>query len=927
MSRFASKSSSHLARKCSGVAIVVGALVALVGCGEEARDGDNPFGITPERRSVVLITVDTTRADRLEPYGATDVETPHMNRLALEGLRFDHAYSVAPITLVSHTSILTGLYPPQHGVRNNGTHYVPDELTSVAEILRDDGYRTAAFVSAAVLEKRYGLTQGFEVYDDDLSTGRERHPRTVPDRPAEATVDAANTWLDGLDGEDPFFLWIHFYDPHAAYSPPPPFRDRYRERLYDGEIAYMDAQIGRLLDHPRLRRNQDLVVSVLGDHGESLGEHGEQTHAILAYDSTLRVPWILRVSGGRPGLVVREPVSQVDFFPTLLDVLDFEIPEGLPGRSLLTGLEQGAAQRPTIYSETYLPYYTYGWAKIKVGRRGFYKFIDAPVPELYDLRRDPSELSNRYEQEPGTSHDLSRDLEELLAELGDPERETALELDSEAADKLRSLGYLSFRTVEQSDAERPDPKAMVGLHVRLERARRMMRDRLFDQAERELRAVLGRDPNNLAALVELAAVFDEQGKIDEGRQAVEQALSIDPGNVGLTLRLASIEAQAGELDQALQLADAALELDPRHLEAAIQKATFLQRQRQFDQAEAVLSAALEREPDHPRINTFYARMVELRQGELVAAEARLREVLERDPFMVQAYRLLGETLSRQHKGDEAAEQFRLGLERQPDDGDLHARLGLLLARQGGDSEAERHLSEAIRLSPVFRADLHSARGGWLAEHGRLEDALREYDRVLEVQPKHPGARNNRSVALYQMGRAEEAIAALEAVIADHPKHADAYNNLAAIGIHRRDWPAVERRSRQALELDDTMPSAWNNLAVALEEQDRLSAAEGAYDRALELAPDYWQARFNRGVLLRKSDRPAEAAQELETVLQERPGVPDIHLELGTLYAGPLDDPGRARDYWNAFLAAAPQHPRAEEIRQRIEDLRIPTGAR
>lgn len=871
-------------------------------------------------RSVLVVTVDTTRADHLQPYGATNVATPTFQGLAQQGILFQHAYSVSPITLVAHTSIFSGLYPPQHGVRNNGIHYVAEETATLAERLSAEGYRTAAFVSAAVLEKRYGLDQGFELYDDDLSRGgNRRSPRMVPDRPAGVTVDAAVQWLDGLGSDEKFFVWVHCYDPHAAYSPPPPFRDQYRERLYDGEIAYMDQQIGRLLQHPRLRGDQDLVITVLGDHGESLGEHGEQTHAILAYDSTLRVPWILKISGGPQGIAFNEPVSQVDLVPTLLDILGLVPEHELPGRSALQVGSGSIRDRPILYSETYLPYYTYGWAKLKVLRRGFQKYIEAPTPELYDLKRDPYELSSQIDLSSGEAHDMARDLREFLAELGDSEREVTLALDSEAADKLRSLGYLAVSSSAPEQQARPDPKDVVDLHVGLERSRQLIRDRLFPQAEGQLRAVLHRDPNNLAALVELASAYDLQGKTEEGVTVVQQGLGLDPNNPRLHLQLAGFEAERGNREQAVRLCDAALELDPRFIEAKIQKGIYLHQMRDFSASQEVLEKALEEHPDHPRLNAFYARIVEVRAGELEAARSRLEAALARDPYLVAGYRILGEVLNRLGDARGAVAVYQAGLEHTPDDPELHARLGLLLADLGGGAETERHLNEAIRLSPEFRADLHAARGGWLAEQGRLEEAQKEYQRVLEVQPDHPGARNNRAVAHYQTGRQDEAVAELEAVIAQFPEHADSYNNLAAIAIHRREWKTAERRARQALQHDPKMAEAWNNLGVGLEEQQDLTAAESAYRKALELSEGYWQARFNLGVLLRKSRREREAEAAFLKVLEVVPTMSEAHLELGDLYAGPLQDPNAARNHWNAVLRSAPGHPRAEEIRRRLVD--------
>ncbi len=871
-------------------------------------------------RSVLLITVDTTRPDHLEPYGAADVATPVLARLAGDGIVFDSAYAVAPITLVAHTSILTGLYPPQHGVRNNGTHYVPEEITTLAERLAERGYRTGAFVSAAVLERRYGLPQGFEHYDDDLSAGRERHPRMVPDRPAEATVDSVTAWLDGLDDDERYFAWVHFYDPHASYSPPPPYRDRYRGRLYAGEIAYMDAQIGRLFQHPRVARERDLAIAVLGDHGESLGEHGEQTHAILAYDSTLRVPWILKVSGGPASLRVREPVSQVDLVPTLLDLLDLRRDSELPGRSLIELLERGPRGPAKLYSETYLPHYTYGWAKLKVLRRGSWKYIAAPTPELYDLGRDPRELSNVHAQQPGVAHDLGRDLEEMLGATGDPERETSLVLDYEAAEKLRGLGYLAMGSTPRGERERADPKDLIDLHVGLERARRLMRDRLFPAAIGQLREVLARDPNNVAALIDLTSALEQNGEVDEALLVIEKALSLEPDTPRLHLQLASLEARRGEREKALQVLDVALELDPRFLEAKLQKAVQLNVLRRHAEVEALLGPVLEENPEHPRVAATYAQLIEMRRGENAAAEQRLRQALARDPYLVVAWRLLGEVLERLGRLPEALESYRSGLERRPDEQQLHARTGLLLARTGGGKEAEMHLREAIRLSPEPQSELRVALGGWLSEQGRVEEAERELEKVLEREPRHPGARNNRAIAFYRTGRAEEAIAELEAIVADFPRHADAHNNLAAIAVERRDWPAAERHARRTLELDPRQAEGWNNLGVALEEQGRPADAETAYRRALQHTETYWQARLNLGLLLSKAQRHAEAAEALQAVVEQVPGFPESHLELGILYSGPLADPERAKTHFNAFLRAAPRHPRTAEVRRRLAEL-------
>ena len=879
------------------------------------------------RRSVLLITLDTTRADHLGPYGAEDVETPNLDRLARDGATLDNAFAVAPITLPAHTSILTGLYPFDTGVRNNGTHRVPARLTTLAERMRSAGFRTAAFVSASVLERRYGLDQGFELYDDDLAAGRERHPRVVPDRPAEATVASAMSWLESLEPDEVFFCWVHFYDPHAVYSPPPPYRDQYRERLYDGEIAYMDEQIGRLLEHPRLTGDSDLAIVVVGDHGESLGEHGERTHGILPYDATLHVPMFVRVPGFAPGARISQPVSQVDIVPTILDLLGADADPELPGRSIAAILEAGE-EGPVrgLYSEAYLPYYTYGWAKLQVFRRGRWKYVAAPEPELFDLQRDPRELSNLVEQRAGHAHDMKRDLEELLAASGEPEREASLELDLDSLEMLRSLGYVAMGTLPpRDDDQRPDPKRFIELHTSLERARTFLDDRLFEEAEKELRTALAADPNNIAFLRELAAALEGQGLLDEATGALRRALSVDPDAASLYLTLSRLESRRGRGGPALELVDAALERDPEYLEAHLQRAQVLQAMGRAEEARAVLDSMLERDPENPRVNLVYAQLVDLSAGHWEAAETRLGRALARDPFMASAWLRLGQAQRQQGRLEAAAASFRQGLERAPDSMELHAALGTLLASSGGGTEAEQHLREAIRLSRAFRPELHVTLGAWLTEHRRPSEALREYELVLDQLPDDPGARNNRAIALFQVGRIDEAERDLLALARVEPENADVFNNLAAVAMNREDWTAMESRSRRAVELEPDMVEAWSNLGIALSRSGRLQEAEVAFQTAIELQPSYWQAKYNLAAALARGGKAKEAAALYFEVLGQDPNLPDVHLELGILYGGALEDPVRARDFLNAFLRhVAPEDPRVPEVRRRLAGL--PPGA-
>ncbi len=900
--------------------------MAVSACSTPETPSASSVSFERRARDVVLVTVDTTRADRLEPYGATDVATPHLAALAERGVLFERAYSVAPITLVAHASILTGLSPPMHGVRNNGTHHTTESLTTLAEILSSEGYRTAAFVSAAVLEKRYGLDQGFETYDDDLSTSRERHPRVVADRPAEATIDAAHAWLDEMPPDERLFLWVHLYDPHAVYSPPPPYRDQYAGRLYDGEIAYMDSQIGRLLQHSRLRQADDLAVTVIGDHGESLGEHGEQTHAILAYDSTLHVPWILSVRGGPTGVIHRPPVGQVDLTPSLLDLLGLPVPEGLSGQSLLPFLGTTEGAERAIYAETYLPFYTYGWAKLRVVRRGAWKYIDAPDPELYDLSRDPWELTNLHDQREGTAHDFRRILEESLEEAEGGEKEASLELDSEAIEKLRSLGYVSVGTGPAiSGKDRPDPKTMVDLHVGLERSRRLLQDRLFPQAITQTRKILQKDPNNLAALIDLATAQEGAADVDGAIRTLERALSLEPRYSRLYLLMAGLESRRQEPQKALDLVETALDLDPRGIEAMATRVSLLARLGRIKEVRDSLARALEKSPDHPRLLVAQARLIDIPARRWDEAEAGLRQAIVRDPFHVPAYRQLGNVLELSGRTEDAEEVYRLGLQKKPDDADLHGKLGVILARRSAGTDAEKHLKEALRLSETPRPELHISLGSWLAEQGQVEEARLQFETALSYDPGNAAARSNRAVAFYRLGRVARAVDELRQVSEAHPDYADAANNLAAIEVDRGEWAAAETYARRALESAPDLPEAWNNLGVALDEQGQIGPAEAAFARSLELATDYWQAKFNLGVLLARTDRARPAEALFLEVVDQVPAYAESHLQLGHLYAGALQEPHLARRHWNAFLRAAPGHAEASGVRTELEAL-PPGGA-
>ena len=376
-------------RDVLGLALLAG--LAAAACTH--RDVDGRPREASAKPSVLLISIDTTRADRLGCYGRLDASTPNLDRWATEGVVFENAVTSVPITLPAHASLMSGLLPHGHGVRDNGIYRVPDEPPTLAALLAEAGYDTAAVVGAAVLDRQYGLDRGFESYEDSVGP----MGLAIAERDAAAVTSAAAAAARSL--RKPFFLFVHYYDPHAAYSPPTPFAERFRPDLYQGEIAYVDEQVGRLRrELEGLGLLEDTVVVITSDHGESLGEHGEPTHGVFLYQATLRVPLIIvapkRWPGGRR---VAALASLIDVPPTLLELTGVRVPDGLDGRSLAPAVDGAAAGARWLPLESEFGYNSYGWAPLSGITDGALKWIDAPEPELYDLVTDPAERQQPHD--------------------------------------------------------------------------------------------------------------------------------------------------------------------------------------------------------------------------------------------------------------------------------------------------------------------------------------------------------------------------------------------------------------------------------------------------------------------------------------------------------------------------------------------------
>ena len=455
-------------RVAAAVLIAAGAAAAWWYTRSRVDGQDLPAGAL-RGYNVLLVTIDTLRVDRVGAYGHAAGLTPTLDRLAAEGLRFDSVRAPAPLTLPSHASLMTGRIPPHHGVRDNGTYRLDAAQPTLAAAIKTAGYQTGAFVGAFVLDARFGLARGFDLYDDQYGQRPALGRLAVVERSAEQVTTRAATWIRSAPG--PWFAWVHLYDPHEPYAPPEPFASTYASMPYDGEVAYADAALGRMLDDLQGagRLDRTLVV-VAADHGEGLGDHGERTHGLFAYDSTLRVPLIVWCRSRIQPRVLVEPAGLVDVAPTILDLVGIAFPaaDGQSLRARVTRAEPSNAASPT-YFEALNANLTRNWAPLTGVAAGGLKLIDLPVPELYDLRADPGETQNLYA---GRQEDARR-LEQMLDAVSSSAATTKGDaVDSETAARLRSLGYVASQPAlrRRKFTAEDDPKNLVALDVALDEA-------------------------------------------------------------------------------------------------------------------------------------------------------------------------------------------------------------------------------------------------------------------------------------------------------------------------------------------------------------------------------------------------------------------------------------------------------------------------
>ncbi len=689
--------------------------------------------------NTILITVDTLRADRIGCYGFTGIETPCMDLFAARGITFEKCMATTPLTLPSHTSLLTGTYPTFHGVRDNGGFLVPQEIITLAELFKQEGYQTAGFIAAYVLDSKWGINQGFDYYFDrfDLSRYKTISLGNVQ-RPGDEVMDEVLAWLEEHK-QDKFFTWVHLYDPHTPYEPPSPYAEKYPGRPYVGEIAFTDSQLARLWQY--LEKN-DLVQKTFlvfaSDHGESLGEHQETTHGFFIYQEGVHVPLIFVTPFDRiQGLRRSSVVSLVDVMPSILEMADLPCPPQVQGRSLvpLFFREENSEER-FAYSETFYPRYHYGWSELKGIQNKRFKLIIAPRPELYDLENDPEEQENLAASHQQELKRLTALAEDLIAETS----ENAFQLDYRQMDedtrqKLAALGYIgSFTDSSSLRGKRlANPKDKIGVFNQISKARELGLEGNFDQAVEMINEIIKEDPDIIDAYFTLGNLYFKKGDFEKALEAFFEALDRKPDDAFTVINIANSYVQMKNFEEAEKFILSFLPSLPPDSQVNLVLGNIYNSQKKYDQAIEYYNKCLEL---NPYSASAYSALggVYIIQDRIEEAERHLRKALELNPGLFNVHYNYAQLQEKKGDLSQAVEEYRKELDNIPHNFRASFNLSRVFRLQGREEDELRYLEKTIEINPYFPLSYFYKARIMLNRGENFEEAVALVKKGIDLKP-------------------------------------------------------------------------------------------------------------------------------------------------------------------------------------------------
>jgi len=664
----------------------------------EAAKEQKPFNL-------LLISIDTLRADYVSCFNSSNLKTPNIDFFCQEGIKFTNAFAHNPVTLPSHTNMLTGTTPLFHNIHDNiGFHFNQHNLT-LAEHLKKNGYNTAAFIGAFPLDNRFGLSKGFDLYDDYYGEKSSAGIFFFTERPAEEVIKRSINWLSH-NQKNLFFLFIHLFDPHQPYIPPAPFKEKYKNNLYAGEVAYVDYSLGKLINY--LKTNnllENTLIILTSDHGESLGEHGENTHGYFAYNSTLHIPLVFYnpILFPKPK-TISQPVSHINIFPTICDLLNLKKPNHLQGTSLVETIYSDKEKNEFIYFESLSPYYNRGWAPLQGFIYNNMKFIDSPIPELYNLNNDFKETKNLINEK--TYFEYKKQLDSIIRKLSASQTKVSRQIENkETLEILKSLGYLGSTNIEHKSVftKYDDLKTLLPYHMGMMKALSLFSEGKLQESINLLEKIIKERKDFTTAYAYLANIYHEIGELNLAINTLREGIKTSPRNFDLNAKLGIYLVETDNSIEALNYIKKALEIFDKDAESWNYLGIAYWKLGKYNEAEKAYQKSLEIDQDYPsalnNLGTLY-----LSENQFALAEKFFKQALKYDPTLSAAYNGLGIVYKSLKKDKEAIENWRKAVEL--DKYNLLAiyNLGVALAEINEKEEALKYLKRYLEIAPEDEPD-------------------------------------------------------------------------------------------------------------------------------------------------------------------------------------------------------------------------------